>query len=170
MRRILATITQCVNNYKIKVPVSNTGDLQVINEAINDQCNLKMENMFAGVVSHKFGDIQAQYYKTLQVNKQQYNKYEWNATFIKLLLTFGTAIWKHRCEYLHNESMLSNEKQVRALAWKMRTNLCENPWKLRLEDKHLIRRPKIFFLKSAIRNLNGWLERVLLSMKLLEDQ
>ena len=169
MRRILATITQSVNNYKVTVPMSTIGDLQIINEAIHDQHNLGIENMFAGVVSHKFGDIQAKYYKNLQQNKQRYSKNEWNATFIKLLLTFGTAIWQHRCEYLHNESMLSNEKQIRALTWKMRTNLCENPWKLRPEDKHLMRRKKDFFVKSAVRNLNGWLERVLLSMKLRED-
>jgi len=159
MRRILAIITQCVNGYKITVPKAD-GDLKMVNEALNDQCNLKVENMFVGVVSHKLGDIQAKYYDDLQMDKHRYNKHEWNATFIKLFLSFGTAIWQHRCEYLHNESMLSNKKQVRALAWKMRTNLCANPWKLRMEDKHLMRRKKEFFLKSAVRNLNGLLERV----------
>jgi len=168
MRRILAIITQWVKGYKITFPKAD-GGLKKVNEACIDQCNLKVENMFAGVVSHKLGDIQDEYYKNVQMNKQRYNKYEWNATFIKLLLTFGTAIWQHRCEYLHNESLLSNEKQVRALAWKMRTNINENPWKLRMEDKHLMRRKKDFFLKSSIRNLNGWLERVLLSIQLHED-
>jgi len=42
--------------------------------------------MFAGVVSQKLGDIQAKYYDDLQMDKQRYNKHEWNATFIKLFL------------------------------------------------------------------------------------
>jgi len=44
MRRILAIITQCVNGYKITVPKAD-GDLKMVNEALNDQCNLSKRNI-----------------------------------------------------------------------------------------------------------------------------
>jgi len=115
------------------------------------------------------GDIQQKHYETMNRKLAKHNKNEWNVTLIKLLLNFSCAVWKVRCDYLHNESMLTTENQVRAMAWKLRNELRESPWKIRIEDKFLMRRNKNFYKKALIRNLSGWIDRVLISMQITED-
>jgi len=56
MQRLMALLSQWTSLYKITVP-SSDGDLQKLNLAFVDQCAFGVENMFAGVLTHKFGDV-----------------------------------------------------------------------------------------------------------------
>jgi len=105
----------------------------------------------------------------MAVKATRYTKKEWNAHVVRSLLKYSEAIWKNRCTYLHEESKLTMEHQTRELALKLRNNLIQHLWKLRIADKGLMRRKKSFFEKVHVRNLNGWIERILISINIAEQ-
>jgi len=164
-QRIFSMLRQWMNGFSVTVP-SNDGEMTMINEAFRDQSNLLYENLFAGVISHKFGEVQKKYYQEIPNDRKRLTQNEWNVNFVRALLTFSTNLWKTRCEYLQTQSELSTEQQVRTLALQLRTTLRENPWKIGIEDNHLLKRDGDFFIKANVKNLNGWIERVLVSMNI----
>jgi len=168
MQRLMALLSQWTSSYKLTIP-SSDGDLKKLNLAFEDQRMLGVENMFAGVLTHKFGDIQEKHYEQMTTKATRYTKKEWNAHVVRSLLKYGEAIWKNRCTYLHEESKLTMEHQTREMALKLRNNLIQHPWKLRIADKGLMRRKKSFFEKAHVRNLNGWIERILISINITEQ-
>jgi len=164
-QRIFSMLRQWMNGFSVTVP-GNDGDMTMLNEAFRDQGNLLYENLFAGVISHKFGEVQRKYYQEIPSDRKRLTQNEWNVNFVRALLTFSANLWKTRCEYLQTQSELSTEQQVRTLALQLRTTLRENPWKVGIEDTHLFKRNGDFFRKANVRNLNGWIERVLVSMNI----
>jgi len=168
MQRMMAMLYQWTNSYAITTP-SSDGELRHLNLAFVDQYELGVENIFAGVLTHKFGDIQEKHYDQMTVKASRYTKKEWNAHVVRSFLKYSEAIWKHRCTYLHEESKLNMENQTRELALQLRNNLIQHPWKLRIEDKGLMRRKTSFFKKAHVRNINGWIERILISINIAEQ-
>ena len=165
-QRILSMLRQWLNGFSVTVP-SNDEEMQMINEAFRDQSNLLYKNLFAGVISHKFlGEMQKQHYQEIPNDRKRLTQNEWNVNFVRALLTFSTNLWKTRCEYLQKQSELSTEQQVRTLALQLRSTLRENPWKIGTEDNHLMKRTGNFFSNVNVKNLNGWIERVLVSMNI----
>jgi len=168
MQRIMAIIYQWTNKYTITVP-NGDGNLHLINQAFADQCNLGVSNMMAGVLSHKFGNIQATYYSQIEAKEVRFTKREWNVSVIRALLQYSEAIWKARCTYVHEESQLTMENQTRMLALRIRNDLLKKPWKIEQADKDLIQRNNNFFHRTGARQLNRWMERVLLSMSIAQN-
>jgi len=114
-QRIVAAMLQYLNNYPITIPEGD-GLYKDINKSFRDQMTLGIGNMFCGVITHKFGDIQQNYYNEIDANKRMYTKSEWNVAVIRVLLNFSRNIWKHRCEYVHNVSTISLQNQERETA------------------------------------------------------
>ena len=169
LKRIMALLYQWTNQYKITVP-SGDGNFELINKAFADQCNLGVSNMMAGVLTHKFGNIQQSYYSQVEEKGVRFTKREWNVNVIRALLQYSEAIWKARCTYVHEESQLTMETQTKMLAMRIRSNLLQNPWKLRQEDKELMARNIKFFHRAGAKQLNRWMERVLVSMSIAQNQ
>ena len=167
-QRIMALLYQWTQQYKITVPRGD-GNLNLINQAFADQCNLGVSNMMAGVLTHKFGDIQEAYYSQIEEKGVRFTKREWNINVIRALLQYGEAIWKARCDYVHEESHLTMENQTKVVAMRIRSNLLKNPWKLRQEDKELMQRKVTFFQRAGAKQLNRWIERVLVSLSIAQD-
>jgi len=168
MQRIMALLYQWTGSYEINVPPSDS-NLQELNLTFMDQCTLDVGNMFAGVLTHKFGDIQAKQYEQMDNKATRFTKKEWNVHVIRLLVKYSEAIWKNRYTYLHEESKLTMEHLTRDLAMKLRDNLLQHLWKLRIEDKGQLRSKKSFFRKTHVRNLNGRIERILISMNIAQQ-
>jgi len=168
LQRIMALLYQWTNQYKITVP-SGDGNLDLINKAFADQCNLGVSNMMTGVLTHKFGNIQQSYYSQMEEKGVRFTKREWNVNVIRALLQYSEAIWKARCTYVHEESHLTMETQTKVLAMRIRSNLLQNPWKLRQEDKELMERNIKFFHRAGVKQLNRWMERVLVSMSIAQN-
>ena len=53
----MAAVMQWTGGHTITHPKED-GQYQEIDEALRDQCNLKFENIFCGVMSHKFSWVQ----------------------------------------------------------------------------------------------------------------
>jgi len=120
-------------------------NLDEINAAFRDQRNLGFGNMFCGIISHKFGDIQQSYYDQLQIDKKRLTKHEWNVTLIREFLKFSEAMWDRRCKFVHEDSEHLMEMQTRSLAWKLKHMAQGSPWMIRNDDAHLLSRDNFFF-------------------------
>ena len=122
------------------------------------------------MLTHTFGNIQEAYYARVKEKGVRFSKREWNISTIQALLQYSESIWKARCTYVHEESHLTMETQTRVLAMRIRTNLMQNPWKLRKEDKELMHRNTRFFQRAGAKQLDRWIERVLVSMSIEQNR
>jgi len=164
-QRLLAMMQQWIGKYEYKIPEGD-GQLQTLNAAFRDQNILGIENIFVGVISHKFGEYQQEHYDKMPEKQRKLNQKEWNVAFIRALLQFSGHMWMERCNYLHNLSNMTMEKQMRLMAWKMKEMLVENRWKLRAADRHILKRSNKFFRKAPTQALQGWIERAKVSMSI----
>ena len=118
-QRLLAMIKQWSGEYILKIPEGDRR-LAKLNEAFRDQQILGIENMFVGVITHKFGECQKEHYDKMQNKQRRFNQKEWNVAFIRVLLQFSSHMWTERNNYLHNISNMTMEKQMRIMAWKLK--------------------------------------------------
>jgi len=162
-QRLLAMIKQWSGEYKSKIPEGDRR-LAKLNAAFRDQQILGIENMFVGVITHKFGECQKEHDDKMRNKQRRFNQKEWNVAFIRVLLKFSSHMWTERNNYLHNISNMTMEKQMRIMAWKLKEMLNEKKWKLRAADRHILQRSKFFFRKAPTQALQGWMERVKVSM------
>jgi len=167
-QRIMAAILQWTQDFEVSMPPRDYHH-DDINAAFRDQRILGIENMFCGIISHKFGDIQQSYYDQLQLDKKRLTKHEWNVTLIRELLKFSEAMWERRCKFVHEESELSMEMQTRSLAWKLQHMVRNSPWMIRHDDAHLLSRDRNFFQTGSIINVQSWVQRMQISMDIQEN-
>ena len=163
--RILAMIQQWTGGFPITVNRRSEHNMNV-EEAFHDQRILGFGNFFCGVVSKCFGEIQDEYYQQLEVRKAIMTKNEWNVMFIRELLTYSQAIWKFRCDWMHNTRNGTIESQIRDMAMNLRNEILANPWKIRNEDVHLLRRNAKFIFNGSIIQIQQWIDRVITSVNI----
>jgi len=162
-QRILAAIQQWCQGYEVRLPKGDSRYPE-INEAFRDQIHLGIGNMLCGVISHKFGEVQQRYYDELEVDKKRLTKHEWNTTIIRALLQFSESMWTQRCKYVHEESDKTMQMQTRNIAWKIKHMILQAPWMIRSADRHLLKRDKKFFQQGSIINVQGWINRIQISI------
>jgi len=158
-RRLMATVLQWTGGHEITHP-NEGGQYEEIDEALRDQCNLMFENIFCGVMSHKFVGVQGRYYdeNACLIPKHRLCGHEcWGVKVVRAFMEYSKNMWKNRCDVVHEGNKLSLENQVRASALKLRQHLRCNPWEMRLEDGYLLKKPTKFFSSSSIVNLRFWI-------------
>ena len=124
--------------------------------------------MFVGVVSHKYGLLQQKYYDTLTQKKRKYSMHEWNVSFIRALLNMAHSIWKFRCEHQQESGNAIMQQQLSSMARELKLYIRDNQWMIRREDVGLINKSKAFFEKGGVPQLQGWVERIQLSMAMVQ--
>jgi len=87
VKRILAVLRQWTNTYPIQIKDDNIA-FSRINQAFLDQCNLGVSNLFAGVITYKFGMLQEQYYIDTQQKGSKFTRSEWNIWLVRALGNF----------------------------------------------------------------------------------
>jgi len=169
MNRILSAILQWTKQFPVRNQRPSMEEGQALEQAFQDQQRLRYENMFCGVVTKYFGDVQDEYYKQIGATAARLNKQEWNTHFIRSLLNFSTEIWNARCEYVHEGSKVTVEAQTRNMAQQLRYDILAHPWKLRIQDRHLLKRNSAFFRKSTIVNVKYWIDRIILGIDIAQN-
>jgi len=166
-RRLMAAVLQWTGGHDITHP-SEGGHYDDINEALRDQCNLLFENIFCGVMSHKFVEVQGRYYdeNVGLLPKRRLCGHEWGVKVIRAFMEYSKNVWKNRCDIVHEGNKLSLENQIRASALKLWQHLRSHPWEIRLEDGYLLKKPIKFFSSSSIVNLRFWIRSINVSREI----
>jgi len=135
-QRLLSMILQWTGGFAAVVPESDQTNCSGLNEPFYDQTKLGIQNIFRGVLTHKFGDYQQGHYDGMQRKHRRCSQQEWNVAFIRSLLTYSKNMWKIQYDYVNEVTNANMESQVQNMAWKMRSILLNNIWKLRYDDRH----------------------------------
>jgi len=169
VNRILSAILQWTKKFPMRSPTNFVNEENVLEQAFQDQNRLRCGNMFCGVVTKYFGDVQDAYYKHIGATAARLNRQEWNVHFIRSLLNFSMETWNARCEYVHEGQKVTIEAQVRNMAQQLRYDILANPWKLRIQDRHLLKRNSNFFRGSTLVNVKYWIDRIILGIDIAQN-
>ena len=70
---------------------------------------------------------------------------------------------------MHEGQKVTVDAQIRKMAQQLRYDVLNNPWKLRLENRHLLKRDSTFFCKSSVINLKYWVDRIILGIDIAQN-
>jgi len=154
LRWLMILTYQFVGKFKTKVPPKVKG-YKKIRRAIQSQLKSGTGNILRGIISFKWGEIQARYDK----RKDRTRGASWGGNTTRAFLTFSQNLWRHRCEVLHKLKSGTQDEGIRARCLTMALNLQSKPWRLLPSDQHLCARSLKFFTSAPIVNVKQWKRR-----------
>jgi len=169
LRWLMILTYQFVGKFETKVPPKVNG-YKKIRRAIQSQLKLGTGNMLRGIISFKWGEIQARHDK----KRDRTRGASWSGNAARAFLKFSQNLWRHRCEVLHKIKNGTQDEGIRSRCLTMALNLQSEPWRLLPSDQHLCARSLKFFTSAPIVNVKQWKRRCevateLSSMKSVEN-
>jgi len=149
-----------ISEIKLPRPESRNKIFKGMIVALDEQeKKLGIGNMMFGVISTRFRECRALYYKKKSFGRN-YTATQWGKWFIRSLLELSLKLWTNRCDILHEEKKGTMEGRLRSLAEKWLIQLRANPTMIPTASRFLLNRSPTYFQKGDIRSVTAWVGRM----------
>ena len=125
--------------------------------ACNEQIKIGTCNLLRGLLAIEFKSCQKHYWKTKNRNG---DIDQWMRKMIKNLHNFGVNIWKDRCIFVHEVQKINQGTRLRQSALDLQRSIESHKWRLKVKDRHLMKRSKGFFSNASETTVKAWIRRV----------
>ena len=149
-------LTSFATDYPIKFPPLHAHPKSMhIQQLLKSQKNIGWLNFHKGLVSTKFGEIQAFYYKQIKAHKTL-NVDRWNNSLLSALLDYSRKLWRHRCNIVSINDEMTLERRIRKETKEKYQIFKSKLWKFRNQDRELLTRGKDFFDTAPFHAITFW--------------
>ena len=91
-----------------------------------EQYDIGYGNIFKGIISKKWGDIQEEDYTRFN-RGSSFNRIRWEKRIITLLQNFSTEMWNERCAIVHAANENTNDIRYRQRMWEYCQGISTKP-------------------------------------------
>ena len=154
-------LLNCIRSYmENQQPQRITSTRRDIQQAHYHQSQLQWNNFMKGIWSDKWEKIQNAYYSSMPIRDSKMNVDVWSKKMVRTMFQMFRTVWKERCDINEAQKSGTLDSRIRDKTYVYCRSLQKEIWKIHIRDRHLIRKPKQFFLSSSVQQILAWEKRV----------
>ena len=166
LRELVLNILQQLSDKQTPTftPPTNPDEVESLMPALfTSQTRIGWKCFLKGLISLKWGEAQEKYYIGQRMD-HKFNKTRWCNKLVSLISDFQRTLWNNRCNIVNLENELTLEKRKRKQLQELHQYINRNAWKLRNNDRHLLRHPETFFQKASMQQIDVWEQQVFVAL------